>query len=407
MKNISQWIATVSVSAACFGSEGLRAQDWPQWRGANRDGKSDALVAPATWPTNLTQKWKVTVGIGDATPALVGGNLYVFARQDANEVLLCLDAATGQNKWQEAYPADYIVTGPPARHPGTRSSPVVAEGKVCTLGVGGILSCFDAATGALVWRKKSVEDYQGVPYKADSSMSPIVADGRCIVQVGKATNGAVMAFDLASGAPKWKWDGDGPTESSPVLLTAGGKKQLVTFTVKFLLGLDLADGKLLWKVPFAANQGNHTTPIVDGDKVIYTGQSKGVSEVKIEAQGEGFVATPVWSITQFGSHFSTPVLKDGLLYGCSDRLFCLDAGTGAGLWDQTMNLGQSASLVDAGPVILALGVNGELVVFKPGKTYTQLARIQAASSETWAHPVVAGNKIFIKDNDSVGLWTIE
>jgi outer membrane protein assembly factor BamB len=406
MKNIKQWIApmaAVVLLSACR----LPTQDWPQWRGANRDGKSGALSVPATWPTNLRQKWKVNVGQGDASPALVGANLYVFARQDANEVLLCLDAASGNARWKSVYPADYVVTGPAKDHPGPRSSPVVADGKVCTLGVGGILSCFDAATGAVLWRKQSTNDYLGIPYKTDSSMSPIVVEGRCIVHIGKATNGAVIAFDLENGEPKWKWDGDGPANSSPVIMTAGGKKQLVTLTAKKLVGLDLADGKLLWQAPFEAGMGNNTTPVIAGDVVIYTGQGKGVSAVKIEARGDGLAATPLWSTTKFGARFTTPVLKDGLLYGYSDHLFCADARTGAPIWDQAANLGQSAALVDAGTVMLALGGKGELLVFKPGNSYTQLARFQVVNSETWAHPVVAGNRIFVKDKESVGLWTIE
>ena len=195
----AKWAALTALASFAL-LLGARAQDWPQWRGLNRDGKGGPLTVPATWPTNLTTKWKVKVGIGDSTPALVGGKLYVFARVDADEVLYCLDAATGKNLWQTNYPADYVVTGPPSRHPGTRSSPVVADGKVCTLGVGGILSCFDASTGALLWRKQSTNDYDGVHYRADSSMSPLVLEGRCVAALGDSTNGAVMSFDLTTGS---------------------------------------------------------------------------------------------------------------------------------------------------------------------------------------------------------------
>jgi outer membrane protein assembly factor BamB len=238
-------------------------------------------------------------------------------------------------------------------------------------------------------------------------MSPILVDGLCIVHVGGKTNGAVIAFDLRRGESRWKWAGDGPANSSPVATTFEGKKQLVTLTATKLIGLALADGKLLWQVPFEATQGNNTTPIIDGATVIYTGQGKGLFAVKIEPQGEGFTATPRWTTTQFGAWFTTPVLKDGLLYGYSGRLFCANAQTGVPLWEESANLGQSAALVNAGSVILALGSRGELLVFKPGSTYSQLARIKMADSETWAHPVVAGNRVFIKDNETVGLWTID
>ena len=408
MKNIKQWIAPITASAVLISSLGLSAQDWPQWRGANRDGKTGAFAVPSTWPANLTQKWKITVGKGDSSPALVGDSLYVFARQGTDEVLFCLDAATGNERWKSAYPADYVVTGPPINHPGPRSSPVVAGGKVCTLGVGGILSCFDAAKGTVLWRKRSTNDFLGVPYKTDSSMSPLVEDGRCIVHIGPSTNGAVISFDLATGEPKWKWDGDGPANSSPVIMTIGGKKQLVTLTAKKLAGLDLADGKLLWQVPFEANQGNNTTPLFSGTTVFYTGQGKGLLAVNIQQQGESFTATPLWSTAQFGARFTTPVLKDGLLYGSyNGHLYCANAQTGAPLWDEAAGLGDSAALVDAGPVIFALGGRGQLLVLKPGSAYAKLAQFTVASSETWAHPVIAGNRIFVKDNETVGLWSLQ
>src|SRR5439155_20698618 len=133
------------------------AQDWPQWRGPNRDAKVNGLIAPKTWPRELTQKWKVTVGEGDATPSLIGDKLYAFARGDAKEVTLCLDAATGKELWRDEYDA-LGATGPASRHSGPRSSPTVADGKVVTLGVRGTLSCLDAATGRKLWRK---DDFPG------------------------------------------------------------------------------------------------------------------------------------------------------------------------------------------------------------------------------------------------------
>jgi outer membrane protein assembly factor BamB len=285
---------------------------------------------------------------------------------------------------------------------------VTAEGKVLTLGVGGILSCFDAAKGTVLWRKQSTNDYLGASTKSDSSISPLVVDGRCIVHVGGGTNGAVIAFELASGEPRWKWDGDGPANSSPVVMTVGGRRQLVTLTAKNVVGLDLPNGKLLWQVPFEAAQGNNTTPVIDGPLVIYTGQGKGLFAVKIEPQGEVFTATPVWTNQQAGARFTTPVLKDGLLYGYNNGFFCADAKTGATLWTDDTKRGQSAAMLDAGTVILALTLNGELAAFKPSPTaYTELARIKVASTETWAHPVVAGNRIFVKDSETVGLWTFE
>ena len=392
------------ISAGC-----LCAQDWPQWRGPNRDGKVAGFTPPASWPPQLNQKWKVPVGIGDSTPALVGDNLYTLGRQEADEVVRCLDARSGKTLWEEKYPAQHVVTGPPARHPGTRSSPAVADGKICTLGVGGILSCLDASTGKLLWRKQSSNDYLGADYNHDSSMSPLLVDGRCLVFVGGGGQGAVIAFDLASGEPKWKWDGDAPSSSSPVVMTVEKTKQLVMLSAKNVVGLGLADGKLLWKLPFEATQGNNTTPVVDGATLFYTGQGKGLFAVKIEPKDGGFTATPLWTNVSFGARFTTPVLKDGRLFGYSGgKLFCADARTGATLWTDTTNRGNSGAVVDAGAVMLALTVNSELTVFKPtDKEYSELAKFKVAETETWAHPVVAGNRFYVRDRESVTLWSLD
>src|SRR5581483_9452734 len=367
--------------------------DWPQWRGPDRDGKVAGFKAPEKWPAQLTEKWRVPLGPGDATPALVGDKLYILARdlQDTNnEIILCLDAGSGKTVWENKYAAEHVVTGPPARHPGPRSSPVVTDGKVITFGVGGILSCLDATSGQVIWRKKSTNDFLGTPYQFDTGMSPLVADGKCIVHVGGKTNGAVIAFDLGTGEPKWKWVGEAPSFSSPVVMTVQGAKQLVKLTAKRLVGISLEDGKLLWELPFEATQGNNTTPIVDGQTVIYTGQGKGMFAIKIDGSAEGYAATPVWTNTAVGARFTTPVLKDGMLFGYNGHLFCADARTGATLWSDSTSRGMSAAVLDAGSEMIALGVNSELVVFEPsGKEYKELAKLKVANTETWAHPVLA------------------
>jgi outer membrane protein assembly factor BamB len=218
----------------------------------------------------------------------------------------------------------------------------------------------------------------------------------------------MIAFDWVSGAPKWKWDGDGPACSSPVAMTVQGIKIVVTLTATSVVGLSLRDGKLLWQVPFEAVQGNNTTPIVNGERVIYTGQGKGMFALKIERQGNVFSAMPLWTNSHLGARFTTPVLKDGLLFGYHNHFFCANAQTGATLWEDDTTRGNSAALVDAGAVILATTVNSELTAFKPSdKEYAELARCKVADTEMWAHPVISGNRIFVRDRESVALWEIE
>src|SRR5213594_1793836 len=144
MKNANRTMTLVLSCLVSTMASGAFAQDWPQWRGPDRDGKASRFTATKTWPKELTQKWKVTVGDGVATPALVGDKLYVFSRQEGNEITRCLDAATGKELWQDKYDA-LGATGPASSFSGPRSSPSVAGGKVVTVGVRGMVSCLDAA----------------------------------------------------------------------------------------------------------------------------------------------------------------------------------------------------------------------------------------------------------------------
>jgi outer membrane protein assembly factor BamB len=398
MKNsASCWIAALAGGLALLSAIGVVAADWPQWRGPNRDNKVTGFAAPATWPKELTQKWKAAVGLGDASPALVGDRVYVFTRQGDDEVTSCLDAATGKELWKDKYAA-VAVTPPADRHPGPRSSPAVAQGKVCTLGVGGVLSCLDAATGKLVWRK----DSQSWP-QFFTAYSPIIVDGKCIAHLGGKGSGAITAYDLATGDEKWKWTGEGPSYGSPVLMTVGGTRALVTLTERSLVGIGAADGKLLWQTPLVAGRYNMSTPIVDGQTVICAGYA-----LKIEKQGDSFTAKELWK-GESPNQFNTPVLKDGLLYGLSGRrnLFCVNAQTGEVLWTDPTPRGECGAVLDAGSTLVALTSDTDLVAFKPSnKEYAELAKYKVADTATWAYPVLAGNRIFVKDRDSVTLWTL-
>jgi outer membrane protein assembly factor BamB len=402
-RTITAVAGLLAISASC-----ALAQDWPQWRGPNRDAKASGFTAPQTWPKELTQKWKVTVGLGDATPALVGNKLYVFVRQDADEVIRCLDAANGKELWQEKYAAQ-AVSGAPSPHSGPRSSPAVADGKVLTIGVGGVLSCVDAASGKMLWRK---DDFSGAWPKFFTASSPIVTGGLCIAQLGSESNGGIVAYDLATGDQKWKWTGDGTAYASPDLLTVEGTKMVVTLTAKKIVGLGVADGKLLWEAPFPVQGMNYNaaTPIVEGQTVIFAGAGRGTKAVKIEKTADGFAAKELWSNPDNGVQFNSPVLKGGQIYGLSQKsvIFCLDAKDGKTLWTAELGGRGFGSIVDAGSALLALTPKGELVVFEPSdKEYKKLATYKVADTETYAYPVPAGKGVFVKEKDSLSLWNID
>jgi outer membrane protein assembly factor BamB len=402
------------------------AQDWPQWRGPGRNAKVADFKAPAVWPKELKQQWKVTVGDGVSTPSLVGERLYVFAMQDKNEVLRCLEAATGKEIWQAKYEAQ-PATGPASGFGGPRASPTVADGKVVTLGVRGVVSCYDATSGKQLWRK---DDFKGSWPSFFTSSSPLVVDGLCIAQLGGQRDGAIVAYDLATGEMKWRFTGDGTAYASPSLLLVGEKRAIVAETDKNVVAIDLGSGKVLWKTPFAVEgRGyNAASPIVEGEVVIYTGSGRGVRAARIANEGDALAAKELWNNKDKSMQYNTPVVKDGLLYGLTEgnELFCIDLKDGKTAWSvavgqasggakaKTSKKGRGGgrggygSIVDAGSVLLALTPSSQLIVFKPSdKEFVELARIKVADTPTYAYPVISGSRLFIKDEDSVTLWTFE
>jgi outer membrane protein assembly factor BamB len=404
----SDLLISVIVTLILFCSTDSFSQDWPQWRGIGRDSKVTGFMAPASWPSELKQEWRVTVGFGDATPVLAGKRLYLNTRQGDEEFILCLDAQTGKELWTNKYPS-IAVTGPAGSHPGPRSTPAIADGKVVTFGASAILSCFDANTGKLLWRRENPTNT--VP-QFFTGMSPIIVENLCIAHIGTKENGEVIALDLATGNEKWKWTGDGPAYSSPSIMTIDGKKNLVVHTEKNLMALNLADGKLLWQIPTPVQQRfyNCVSPYIDGQTIYYTGQGTGMKAIKVEKSGNEYVTSELWNNPAVGAKWNTPVLKDGFLYGFSDqkRIYCLNAVTGQTAWIDNAVNSDFATIVDCGSVIIGLPVTGNLLVFKPEPAaYAEVARYKVTDTPVYSYPVVAGNLIYIKDAESLILYKLK
>jgi outer membrane protein assembly factor BamB len=223
----------------------------------NRDGVT-RISQHHQRPATLKESWKVTVGEGHSSPVTSEGRIYVLARQGEEEVVLCLEAATGKQLWRASYPAAYIMNPAATGHgKGPKSTPVVGGGRLFTFGINGVLSCFDARNGKLLWRKEFSKQYPNTSPLYGTAMSPIVANGQCIVHVGGHDKGALTAFEVETGAVKWANAEDGPAYSSPVLASLAGESQLVTYTQSNVAGISVTTGKLLWKmankVPYDVN----------------------------------------------------------------------------------------------------------------------------------------------------------
>ncbi|MCI0638539.1 MAG: PQQ-like beta-propeller repeat protein, partial [Gemmataceae bacterium] len=225
---------------------------------------------------------------------------------------------------------------------------------------------------------------------------------------GGGGKGEIVAFDLATGESKWTWTGDSPAYGSPVLATVQGVKQIITPTVKALVGIDLA-GKELWKFDFASKQ-NTGSPIIDGSTVIYTGPPEGTVAFNIEKENGKFVTKELWRSKQSAHRYNTPVLKDGYLFGLTtgSNFYCMSAKTGDVLWTDKERRGECGAVLCAGRVLLALTSDQRLIAFEPsGKDYAEIARYDVAESPTWAYPIVAGKRLYVKDQKAVSMWTID
>jgi outer membrane protein assembly factor BamB len=391
----------------------LSAQ-WPQWRGPNRDGVVAAANVPASWPEKPAIQWTVKAGEGYSTPVLADGRIFIHSRQDPDEIVTALDLASGKQLWTSRYPSSFTKNKfANDMSKGPFSTPLVANGIVYTLGTSAVLSAFDAATGAVKWRKDWSKEIDTSKMFTGTAMSPIIDGGLLVVHVGDDGDGAFRAFDPATGAEKWTLPGHGPGYSSPVVADFGGVRQLVTMTDKAVVGVGVSDGKQLWTIPFPDEWNeNIVTPVVVGDLLVVSGIRKGTLGYRIVRAGTGMAATQVWQNADVPMYMSSPVADGGFLYGFSHKrkgqLFCLDAKTGTVKWTTEGRGGTNASLQSVGPNLLVLSTEGDLtVVRRSPEKFEELRRYKVADSQTWAQPVVLKDSIIVRSADAVTRWSLK
>jgi outer membrane protein assembly factor BamB len=397
---------------ASLGVEAQRpAAEWTQWRGPNRDGVAPFTV-PASWPERLTQKWKLDVGTGYATPIVIGNRVYEFARQGENEVLIALDADSGKEVWKTpGYPAAFQMNSAAAVHgPGPKSTPVFSGGRLYTIGMTGVVTAWDAATGKQIWQHPG--DPKNLPLFTSHAFSPLVDRGLVIFHLGGNAGGALTAFDVNTGAEKWSWKGDGPGYGSPVIADFGGTRQVITITQKMLVSVDAATGALLWQKPWVSpNLTNSITPTVYGQTVIASGNGDPTTAFSVAKRGTEWVVEPVWKNEETMMRMSNPIIVGDTLYGMTTRnsgqYFAVDAKTGKTLWLSEGRQAGNVAMASASGVILSLENDGELVVFKANPAaFETVKRYKLADAETWTQGAYVGNRILIKDVSTLALWTL-
>jgi outer membrane protein assembly factor BamB len=385
----------------------LLAADWTEWRGPHRDGVLTA--EPKSWPEKLNLKWKIEVGEGHASPILVGQTIHDFARANNQETLYAINLADGKVRWKQQYAATAKVSSAAAGHgPGPKSTPLYANGKIYTLGLGGILSCWDAETGKSLWRKESAFKEANPVFGA--AMSPIADGGKLIVHLGGDKAGALLALDPASGKEIWTWNGDGPSYASPIVVDLAGARQVVTQTQLNIVGINEADGKLLWKIPFTTEyEQNIVTPVLYKDTLIFSGIDKGVFAVRLMKNGSAIEPKTIWSNKDASMYMNSPVLSGDALFGFSHlkkgQLFAMDAATGKTLWLGPPRGGDNAAVLASPSTLVVLNNEGQLTIaHASAKGYEQVRQYTVAESPTWAHPLVLPDGVLIKDLKTLTRW---
>lgn len=385
------------------------AAGWPQWRGPARDGVASAFSVPTTWPAQLTKKWQATVGVGHASPVVAANRVVVHARQGNREIVAAYDVETGKPLWQQGVEAPYTVNPAAVGHgPGPKSTPAIADGRVFTLGISGIFSAHDLATGKLLWRKNAPP----APPEFGTATSPVVDDTSVIAFLGGQNAGALTAMDVATGAVKWEWKGDGPGYSSPIVATFAGTRQVIVQSQNRLVSVNAANGQLLWETPIKTPyEQNSVTPLVVNDLVIYAGLENPTIALRVTAaQGKGWSVTPAWRNEDVSMYMSSPAASSNTLFGLSNKnrgqFFAIDSATGKTLWTTKGREAENASIVRAGNYLLLATTNSELVVASANAArYEEVKRYSVADSAMWAHPAFAGRTIIVKDLNTLTAWS--
>jgi outer membrane protein assembly factor BamB len=396
----SRLAAALVVLAAASG----QAQDYPQWRGPMRDGSAAGFTAPAAWPETLTRRWRAEVGEGYSTPLVIGNTVYAFARRGDQEVLGALDTESGAERWSSGYRAPYTASTPAIEHgAGPKATPLFHNGRIFTLGITGILTAFDPSTGKRLWQTSRPDED---PYYG-AAISPL-GEGELVIG-HPGSYGPLTAFDAATGRVRWR-AGPGGFFASPIAVDLDGVRQIVTATAVSIIGVSL-DGRVLWQFKWDGAAGS-TTPVFHEGLVIVAGPDRGMVALRPSLRDGRWSVEQAWHTREVSMYTANPVMIGGTIFGLATRslgsFFALDAASGRSLWFGEPRAAEHTSLAKAGDLLFFLNDDGEFIVARASQTtFDPVARYSVADTPTWAQPAISGNRIFVKDQTSVTLWTID
>ena len=395
------------------------AEDWPQWRGPNRDGVwNETGIMKSFPPGGLEISWRTPVGRGWSSPVVAKGRVYLtdaqVARPLSKERVLCFDATNGKALWSHEYAVDYPDWAFDPNAGGPRATPIIRDGKLFTLGAMGHFFCLDAAEGAVVWEKSLAKEY-GLEAFSGITASPLIEGEVLILQICAKPAACVVAFDKNTGQEAWKALNDSFSYSSPILLTAGGEKQLIVWTQEAVTSLDPATGKTWWREQFRTpGDMAVSTPVFSDHRLLIGG-------LMLKLHVDQPAASVLWPETRAASkrilsNTSTALLQDEYVFSArtSGELVCLEAGTGKQVW-QTNTVtepknGSSIHLTPCGDAVFLFTDRGDLIQAQlTPQGYREISRARLLEPTSpfgdkkcaWAPPAYANRHVFARSDAEV------
>jgi outer membrane protein assembly factor BamB len=420
--------APTAAVVLCLSAMEVGAADWPQWRGQERDGKSPETGLLQSWPEGGPPlAWRAEgLGGGFSSVAVVGDRIYTLGDLGDAQYAIALEREGGAMVWKTkigpAWKDKYL---------GPRSTPTVDGDRVYVLGTDGDLLCLDAATGKKIWSRNLPEDFGGAMMKAKGtyewkfSESPLVDGDRVVVTPG-AQSAALVALKKKNGKEIWRTTipelgergADGAGYSSVVVSEAGGVRQYVQFIGRGVIGVDAKTGKYLWGYNPVANEvANIATPLIDGDFVFASsGYGTGSALIELASTAEGLAAKEVYFIDPetMQNHHGGLILHDGYVYTGTGHNkgfpLCVKMADGEVAWGKIRNEGQGSAAVSYADGRLYFRYQNGLMVLVEAtpEGYNEVGSfmIPDVKEPSWAHPVIADGKLYLREQDNLFCYDI-
>ena len=379
--------------------------DWPQWRGPNRDGRSGERGLLKDWPAGGPPlAWRGSgAGEGYSSFAVANNRLYTLGARSGREYVIAFDVASGKKLWESENGSRFDND----RGSGPRATPTVDGDRVYAFGASGDLSALDASSGKRVWHVNVLSKFGGSNIQWGLSESPLVLADRILVNAG----GPIVALKKTDGSQIWKSDGREPAGySSAVLHEIGGIREAIFFTHERVTGIDVENGRRLWSYDAVANDvANIATPIVRENRVFVSSDyGTGAALLELTPAGGGVRAKQVYFTRDMRNHHASSVLIGDHLYGFSSAILtAMDFNTGQVAWrDRSVGKG---SLVYADDRLYLFSEGGTVGLAEANPSgYREHGRFQirAGNLPTWSHPVVSGGKLFLRDQDVVYAYDV-